>query len=93
VKTLKTTVLADGFYLLEGPRWNNGVLWMSDMVGRKVYQLALDGRVEIMAKVPHRPSGLGFLPDGTLLGPCGTAGYCGLRMPISSAMPILVISR
>jgi sugar lactone lactonase YvrE len=67
VKTLKSTVLAEGFYLLEGPRWNNGVLWMSDMVGRKVYQLALDGRVEIMAKVPHRPSGLGFLPDGTLL--------------------------
>lgn len=67
MKTLKTTVLAGGFYLLEGPRWNKDVLWMSDMIGRKVYQLALDGRVEIMAKVPHRPSGLGFLPDGTLL--------------------------
>jgi sugar lactone lactonase YvrE len=40
---------------------------MSDMVGRKVYRLALDGRVETIAEVEHRPSGLGFLPDGTLL--------------------------
>lgn len=67
MKTLKTTVLAEGFYLLEGARWHDGALWISDMVDCKVYRLALDGRVETMAEVGSRPSGLGFLPDGTLL--------------------------
>jgi len=29
VKTLKTPVLAKGFFLLEAPRWHAGTLWMS----------------------------------------------------------------
>ena len=67
MKTLKTTVLAEGFYLLEGARWHDGALWMSDMVGRRVYQMAANGRIETMIEVECRPSGLGFLPDGALL--------------------------
>jgi sugar lactone lactonase YvrE len=68
MKTLKTqTILTKGFDLLEAPRWHNGGLWMSDMVGRRVYRLALDGRIETIAEVAHRPSGLGFLPNGVLL--------------------------
>ncbi len=67
MKTLKTMVLAEGFNLLETPRWHDGALWMSDMVGREVYRLTLDGRVETIAEVACRPSGLEFLPDGTLL--------------------------
>ena len=63
----KTEVLADKFEFLEGPRWRNGQLWMSDMFAGCVYTVDLDGGVETVAKVPHKPSGLGFLPDGTLL--------------------------
>jgi sugar lactone lactonase YvrE len=65
--TLRSEVLAGGFFFLEGPRWHDGTLWMSDMIGRKVYRLGLDGRTEIVAEVPNRPSGLGFMPDGSLL--------------------------
>ena len=59
--------LAGGFVYLEGPRWHQGRLWMSDMFAGKVYALAPDGAVEVVAEVPGRPSGIGFLPDGTPL--------------------------
>jgi sugar lactone lactonase YvrE len=65
VKTLKTTVLAEGFFLLEAPRWHAGTLWMSDVADRKVYCLDLDGKAKVVAEVPERPFGIGFLPDGT----------------------------
>jgi sugar lactone lactonase YvrE len=64
---LKTEILADGFVFLEGPRWQNDRLWMSDMFGGKVYTLDLNGGVETVVDVPAQPSGLGFLPDGTPL--------------------------
>lgn len=60
-------LLADGFVFLEGPRWHQGRLWFSDMWGFKVYTLTEDGQREVVCEVPNRPSGLGFLPDGTLL--------------------------
>lgn len=60
-------VLAEGFYLLEAPRWRDGTLWMSDTIGGKVYRLDLSGQARVVADVPHRPSGLGFMPDRTLL--------------------------
>jgi sugar lactone lactonase YvrE len=65
VKILKTTVLAEGFFLLEAPRWHAGTLWMSDAAGGKVYCLDLGGKAKIVAEVPERPFGIGFLPDGT----------------------------
>ncbi len=63
----KTETLAEGFGFLEGPRWRDGRLWMSDMARRKVFTLDPDGRVETVIEVPGQPSGLGFLPDGTPL--------------------------
>lgn len=62
-----TELLIDGFRFLEGPRWRDGRLWMSDMVGGKVYTLDATGRLDVVAEVPNDPSGLGFLPDGTPL--------------------------
>lgn len=62
-----TEVLAEGFDFLEGPRWHDGRLWMSDMFQRKVLALDVKGRSEKVVNVPGKPSGLGFLPDGTPL--------------------------
>jgi sugar lactone lactonase YvrE len=61
----RTEVLADGFHFLEGPRWRDGALWMSDIGGSRVIRLFEDGRSETVVEVPGSPSGLGFLPDGT----------------------------
>ncbi len=60
-------VFADGFTFLEGPRWRDGLLWVSDVNGKKVYTIAPDGTPTVMAEVPDRPSGIGFLADGTPL--------------------------
>ncbi len=60
-------VFADGYTFLEGPRWRNGLLWVSDVNGKKVYTLAPDGTATVMAEVPDRPSGIGFLTDGTAI--------------------------
>ena len=59
------TRLIDDFIFVEGPKWRDGKLWVSDVFDHKVYRLGLDGSREVVAHVPHRPSGLGFLPDGT----------------------------
>ncbi|MEM8636538.1 MAG: SMP-30/gluconolactonase/LRE family protein, partial [Pseudomonadota bacterium] len=64
---MKTEVLADGFAFLEGPRWRDGALWMSDMHGDAVYRLTLDGNAEKVMDVPQQPSGLGWLPNGDML--------------------------
>ena len=62
-----TELLIDGFRFLEGPRWHDGRLWMSDMGGGTVYSLGEAGDLEAVVEVPGDPSGLGFLPDGTPL--------------------------
>ena len=67
MKTLKTNVLASGFWRLKAPRWHLGALWVSDVRAGKVFRIDLDGKVTIVADVPSRPFSLGFLPDGHLL--------------------------
>ncbi len=57
--------LIDDFIFLEGPKWWDGTLWVSDVFDHKVYRLGPDGARQVVAHVPQRPSGLGFLPDGT----------------------------
>jgi sugar lactone lactonase YvrE len=61
----KPKVLLDGLVFAEGPRWHDGRLWLSDMHGHKVLAITPEGRAETIAEMPARPSGLGFLPDGT----------------------------
>jgi sugar lactone lactonase YvrE len=59
--------LAQGFAFLEGPRWRDGKLWVSDMHDDRVLSVDLAGRSQTVVEVPGRPSGLGWLPDGRLL--------------------------
>jgi sugar lactone lactonase YvrE len=62
-----TQLLADGFVFLEGPRWHDGSLWVSDQHGHKVFRVEMDGTKTTVAEFEDMPSGLGFLPDGSLL--------------------------
>jgi sugar lactone lactonase YvrE len=61
------TPLANGFCFGEGPRWFEGLLWFSDMLGEAVHTVNLHGDVTKLALAGHAPSGLGFRPDGSLL--------------------------
>lgn len=52
----------------EAPRWHSGALWLSDIARRAVLQIdALSGAVERVLTTPGEPSGLGWLPDGSML--------------------------
>lgn len=64
---MELRVLFDGGAFLEGPRWREDRLWLSDMHGGQIMTVDMDGQVTAFARVPRRPSGLGWLPDGRML--------------------------
>jgi sugar lactone lactonase YvrE len=64
---MNPTPLANGFCFGEGPRWFEGLLWFSDMLGEAVHTVDLNGAMSTLALPGRSPSGLGFRPDGTLL--------------------------
>src|ERR1700757_1052777 len=61
------TPLANGFCFGEGPRWFEGLLWFSDLLGEAVHTVNLHGLMSTLPLPGHAPSGLGFRPDGSLL--------------------------
>ena len=63
----KLNVLMDGIYFGEGPRWRDGHLWLSDFYAHEVLKVTPDGSRSHVATVPEQPSGLGWLPDGSML--------------------------
>jgi len=55
----------------EGARWHEGRLWFSDMHTGQVFRSDPGSRkLEEVAVVDDQPSGLGWLPDGSLLISC-----------------------
>jgi len=61
-------LLVDGVDFGEGPRWHDGRLWYCDFFQRAIYSVGVGGdrRVEF-GDTPDRPSGMGWMPDGSLL--------------------------
>ena len=59
--------LLDGGSFFESPRWHDGRWWVSDFYRHAVYAVGVDGAAEQILEVEHQPSGLGWLPDGSLL--------------------------
>jgi len=55
-----------GLRFAEGPRWHDGWLWFSEIEGDRVLRTRPGGSPEIVTEL-DRPSGLGFMPDGSLL--------------------------
>lgn len=61
------TDLVAGLLFPEGLRWHANRLWFSDIEAKRVYSVDLDGDLRIEVELDDNPSGLGWLPDGTLL--------------------------
>jgi sugar lactone lactonase YvrE len=61
------TVLIDGGDFFEGPRWHDGRWFVSDFYQHAVLAIGTDGKVETVMEVAGQPSGLGWMPDGSLL--------------------------
>ena len=60
------TVLEGGSYF-EGPRWHEGTWWVSDFYRHTVSRVSADGTETVVLEVAPQPSGLGWLPDGSLI--------------------------
>lgn len=65
--TRKMTKLLDGGTFFEGPRWHQGRWWVSDFYRHAVFGVDPDGTEQKVADVPNQPSGLGWLPDGSMV--------------------------
>lgn len=57
----------EGLDFGEGPRWHDGLLWFSDFYRHGVYTVDSEGNEQLRVALDDRPSGLGWMPDGTLL--------------------------
>lgn len=64
-RTLRT--LLEGGDFFEGPRYQSGRWWVSDFYRHSVSTVDDDGHEERVMEVEGQPSGLGWLPDGSLL--------------------------
>ena len=62
-----TEVLIDGLPFTEGPRWREGKLYFSDFFTHQVLAVDIEGHLETIVETPYQPSGLGWLPDGSML--------------------------
>jgi sugar lactone lactonase YvrE len=60
------SIAFDDLAFPEGLRWHGGALHLSDIFAGEVLRLTPSGR-EVLARVAGNPSGIGWLPDGTLL--------------------------
>ncbi len=61
------TTLLEGGAFFEGPRWHEDRWWVSDFYQHTVTTVALDGSTAAVLSVEQQPSGLGWMPDGSLL--------------------------
>ena len=61
------STLLEGGAFFEGPRWHEGRWWVSDFYRGTVSTVTPEGAEEIVLVVPEQPSGLGWMPDGSLL--------------------------
>ncbi|MFM5885555.1 MAG: SMP-30/gluconolactonase/LRE family protein [Novosphingobium sp.] len=59
--------LATGIHFGEGPRWRGGRLWFSDFYAHRVCSVDLAGDLRTELELDGQPSGLGWMPDGSLL--------------------------
>lgn len=64
-RELRTVLAGGGFF--EGPRWHDGTWWVSDFYRHTVSRVTTSGEETVLFEVEHQPSGLGWLPDGSLV--------------------------
>ena len=60
------TLLGDGAFF-ESPRWHYGRWWVSDFYRHLVLTADTDGNAREVLEVEAQPSGIGWMPDGSML--------------------------
>src|SRR5437867_3201406 len=59
--------LMTGLAFPESPRWHDERLWFSDWGAHEVIAVDLEGRSEVIVRVPSFPMCIDWLPEGRLL--------------------------
>lgn len=59
--------LLEGGSFFESPRWHDGQWWVSDFYRHLVLTVSTDGEPREVLGVDAQPSGLGWMPDGSML--------------------------
>jgi sugar lactone lactonase YvrE len=59
--------LMTGIEFGESPRWHDGRLWFSDWGAQEIIAVDLEGKSEVVVRMPSFPFCIDFLPDGPLL--------------------------
>jgi sugar lactone lactonase YvrE len=77
--------LMTGLVLGESPRWHDDRLWFSDWGAREVIAVDLEGKSEVIVRVPTVPFCIDWLSDGRLLIVSGRNGLL-LRREISGSL-------
>src|SRR3954465_11001149 len=76
--------LMTGIAFGESPRWHDDRLWFSDWGAQEVVAVDLDGKSEVIVRVPTVPFCFDWLPDGRLLIVSGREGFLLRREPDGS---------
>jgi len=59
--------LMAGLAFVESPRWHDDRLWFSDWIARELIAVDLEGRSEVIVRMPSFPFSIDWLRDGRLL--------------------------
>jgi sugar lactone lactonase YvrE len=76
--------LMTGLVLGESPRWHDDRLWFSDWGAHEVVAVDLEGKSDVIVRVPSFPFCIDWLPDGRLLIVSGSDGALLRREPDGS---------
>ena len=76
--------LMTGIAFGESPRWHDDRLWFSDWGAHEVVAVDLEGKREVIVRVPSFPFCIDWLPDGRLLIVSGGDGLLLRREPDGS---------
>src|SRR5438093_10214817 len=78
-------ILLTGLGFGESPRWHEGRLWFSNWGMQEVVAVDLDGKSEVMVRVPTTiPFSIDWLPNGRLLVVSGQEGLLLRQEPDGS---------
>jgi len=66
MEAIEPVPFVDGIVYGEGPRWHHGRLWFTDGLASQVCSVGETGDLAVEVEL-ERASGLGWLPDGTLV--------------------------
>ncbi len=74
-----------GFF--ESPRWHDGKWFVSDFYHHEIISLTEDGNVKVEMTVENQPSGIGWLPDGSML-VVSMKDHCILRKAMDGSIAV-----